>query len=378
MSLNNLLFAAAAFMTVADAAAQSAGVFRDMVDDGRFAVPDEDWSLILPSAAIDAVFFFKNNEYFAPAAEGYTLVGYQLRPTLTWGRDHLAVTGGLQALRYGGMDKMSYVRPFAAVRWRPLWWLALQMGCLPGPASHFIHEVEQDPESQLTEKPELGLQVSLRRPRLSAEAWVNWRKFIFKGDTVPERFTAGIKALFRPGSERAADFSLPASLVFDHIGGQISDYDEPMQSLANVTLSPTLTLWPDSGRFVRAVSFALNAFAFHTMAGSEVRPFDDGWALCPEVALRAKHLEASVGYFHGHDFFAMRGNPLFWSVSNYDASFYEADRDLVTFGASFVTPVTSWGRFSLDFRGYHDVSRSRFDYSYGLTMVLTPRSDLFR
>ena len=157
MSLNNLLFAAAAFMTVADAAAQSAGVFRDMVDDGRFAAPDEDGLAFLPSAAIDAVFFFKNNEYFAPAAEGYTLVGYQLRPTLTWGRDHLAVTGGLQALRYGGMDKMSYVRPFAAVRWRPLWWLALQMGCLPGPASHFIHEVVQDPESQLTEKPELGL-----------------------------------------------------------------------------------------------------------------------------------------------------------------------------------------------------------------------------
>lgn len=375
MRHNNLLLAAAAFMTVANAAAQSDSVFRGMVADSRFSASSDGWPACVPSADFDAVFFFKNNEYFAPAAEGYTLVGYQLRPTLTWGWGDLAVTGGFQALQYGGMDKKSYVRPFAAVRWQPLPWLALQMGCLPGPASHLIHEVVQDPESQLTEKPELGLQVSLRRPRLSAEAWVNWRKFIFIGDTVPERFTAGIKALFHPESERAAAFSLPASLVFEHIGGQISDYDEPMQSLANVTLSPTLTLMPDSGRFVRSVSFALNAFAFHTMAGSEVRPFDDGWALCPEVALMAKHLEASVGYFHGHDFFAMRGNPLFWSVSNYDASFYEADRDLVTFGASFVTPVSSWGRFSLDLRGYHDVSDSRFDYSYGLTMVLTPRFD---
>lgn len=358
-----------AIATAALATAQTPWLFEDMVADERFAAPQHGLP-ILPAADLDAVFFFKNNEYFAPGAEGYTLPGFLLRPTLTWGGERLALTGGLQALRYGGLDDCRCVRLFAAARWQACYWLAIQLGCLPGPASHLIHEAVLDPEAQLTEKPELGLQVSIRRIWLTAEAWVNWRKFIFMGDTVPERFTAGIKAVVRPSWR----MSLPASLAFEHIGGQISDYDEPMQSLANLTLSPTLTLMPDSSRFLKSVSFSAHLFAFHTMAGSEVRPFEDGWAVSPEVRLLARHLEASVSYFHGHDFFAMRGNPLFWSVSNYDKAFYQPDRDLLCLSASFVARMSSWGRFSLDVRAYHDIPESRLDYSYGLTMVLTPSS----
>lgn len=363
-----------ALATAVQAAAQSAWLFEPMVADSRFAAGLGGRQPFIPVADLDAVFFFKNNEYFAPAAEGYTLPGYLVRPTLTWGGDRLAITGGLQALQYGGMDKARHVRLFAAARWQAADFLSIQMGCLPGPASHAIHEAVQDPELQLTEKPELGLQLSVRRPRLTAEAWVNWRKFIFIGDTVPERFTAGVKAVIAPRSQSRAAFTLPASLVFEHVGGQISDYDEPMQSLANVTLSPTLTISSDSSRFVRSVAFAAHLFAFHTMAGSDVRPFDDGWAVNPEVRVVAKHLEAAVGYFHGHDFFSMRGNPLFWSISNYDAGFYEPNRDLLCLSAAFVTPMAGWGRFALDLRAYHDIPESRLDYSYGITMVLTPSS----
>lgn len=354
------------------AAAQPVSIFQDMVADTRFQSQAFKHRPFIPAANLDAVFFFKNNEYFAPEVEGYTLPGYLLRPTLTWGGDRLAFTGGLQALQYGGLDKMHYVRPFFAARWQATDFLAVHMGCLPGPLSHFIHEAVTDPELQLTEKPELGLQVAVRRPHLSVDAWVNWREFIFIGDTIPERFTAGIVADIRPSSHGSAAFNLPASLIFEHIGGQISDYEQPMQSLANLTLSPTLSLMPDTGRFVKSVSLSAHLFAFHTMAGSKVRPFADGWALSPEVRLVAKHLEASASYFHGHDFFAMRGNPIFWSISNYDSAFYSANRDMVCLSASFVAQMASWGRFSLDVRAYDDVRDGRLDYSYGVTMVLTP------
>ncbi len=367
-----LLAAFAALAGAIGTRAQPVSIFDEVVADGRFAPPAENRPAYVPAADLDAVFFFKNNEYFAPGAEGYTLVGYQVRPTLTWGRGPLALTAGLQALQYGGMEKMRYVRPFAAVRWQAAGWLYVQMGCLPGPASHQLHEAVQDPELQLTERPELGLQLSVRRPRLSAEGWVNWRKFIFMGDTVPERFTAGLKALLHPADTRAFSFQMPASLVFEHVGGQVSDYEEPMQSLANLSFAPSVVFRADSGGFVSRVSLAVNVLAFHTMAGADVRPFADGWALCPEVSLVARHLEASAGYFHGRDYYAMRGNPLFWSISNYDAGYYEQDRYLLTLSASYVTRISSWGRFSLDVKGYHDISDSRFDYSYGLTMVLTP------
>ncbi len=68
----------------------------------------------------------------------------------------------------------------------------------------------------------------------------------------------------------------------------------------------------------------------------------------------------------------MRGNPLFWSISNYKSDFYESNRDILTFGASFVTTIADWARFAVDFRGYHDLPAARLDYYYGATMVLTP------
>lgn len=362
----------AAVTLAATAQGQTLSIFEPMVDDSRFQARADSMPPYVPAANLDAVFFFKNNEYFAPQAEGYTLPGYLLRPTLTWGGPRLSLTGGLQALQYGGMSHARYVRLFASARWKATPWLAIQAGCLPGPASHMTHEAVTDPELQLTEKPELGLQLSVRRPRLKAEAWVNWRKFIFMGDSVPERFSAGVIATFTSNTASSAAFTLHASLLFEHIGGQISDYDEPMQSLANATLSPTLLLRGDSSRFLRSLAITAHILAFHTMAGSDVRPFTDGWAISPEARLTAKHLEASVAYFHAHDYFAMRGNPLFWSISNYDHDLYQPDRDLLCLSASFVAQMAPWGRFSLDLRAYHDIPDARLDYSYGLTMVLTP------
>lgn len=348
--------------------AQADGLFRDAASPGRYEIADDGRPL---GASVDAVFFFKNNEYFAPQVEGYTLVGYLLRPTVGWRlTPGLTLTGGLQALRYGGTSRARYVRPHFAALWRVTPWLSLQMGSLPGAASHPLHEAVQDPEEHIADHPETGVQLWLSRPALRGSLWLNWRQFIFRGDTIPERFTAGASMLFAPKGGRVA-FEMPFGVIFNHIGGQISDYPDTMQSTANVAVSPSLVVAGGDG-FVRRVTFSLHLLAFHAMAGGEVRPFSDGYALSPEARLSAKHLRAQLAWFHARDFYAPQGNPLFSSVSNYDAAYYGRDRDLVVFGASFVKALGAAGRFALDFKGYFDAPNSRFDYSYGLTMVLTP------
>lgn len=352
------------------AAAQSDWLFERAVSPGRYEVADDAPHGL--GASVDAAFFFKNNEYFAPQVEGYTLVGYALRPTVEWRlASGLTLTAGLQALRYGGTSRARYVRPHFAAMWRATPWLSLQMGSLPGAASHPFHEAVQDPEEQLTDHPETGIQVWLSRPALRGSLWLNWRQFIFRGDTIPERFTAGASMLFAPRGGGQASFEMPFGLIFNHIGGQISDYPDTMQSTANLAVSPSLVLAGGDG-FVRGVTFSLHLLAFHAMAGGEVRPFSDGYALSPEVRLSAKFLRAQLAWFHARDFYAPQGNPLFSSVSNYDAAYYGRRRDLVVFGASFVKPLGSVGRFALDFKGYLDAPDGRFDYSYGLTMVMTP------
>lgn len=365
--------AAAAILPATSLSAQADGLFDDAACARRYEVGDTGnlWGL---GAGLDAAFFFKNNEYFSPHIEGYTLVGYQVRPTVTYAMlPDLTLTAGLQALRYGGTESAAYVRPHFAVKWQAAEWLGVQAGSLPGLASHPQHEAIQDPEGQLTERPEFGAQLWISRPKLKGSVWVNWRKFIFMGDTVPERFTAGVSltlgAWGRPGSR---SFSMPVSLAFDHIGGQISDYPDTMQSLANVGLSPTLNVERGGWRFVQRLSFSLHVLAFHAMAGSEVRPFADGVAVSPEARLTAKYLQAKVAWYHANDFYAPHGNPLFSSVSNFDPAYYAGKRDLAVFGASFVKALGGIGRFAFDAKGYFDARASRLDYSYGFTFVLTP------
>lgn len=362
--------ALAIILTPFAAIAQSSSLFADMTTKERY----EGWS-----AVVDAVFFFKNNEYFSPHAEGYTLIGYQLRPTVSivlGDEDQLSLTGGLQALVYGGLYKAHYVRPHIAALWQATPWLALQMGSLPGQASHPTHEAIQDPENQLTDNPELGLQLWLRTTAVNGAAWLNWRQFILQGDTIPERFTAGLTLTLSPASETKASFKMPFALIFNHIGGQISDYPQKMQSIANAAVAPTLAISDENWSFVKEIDFTLHALAFHAMTGTEVRPFADGGALCPEVSLTAKYLLANVEWYHAQNFYAPHGNPLLSSLSNYDDTLYEKKRDVIILGASFVKNITHndkrIGRFALDAKGYLDTRASQFDYSYGVTFVLTP------
>lgn len=363
--------------------AQSVSDFADLVSPNRFKLgyyedADEydagddgyDLSNFGVKAQADGIFFFKNNEYFANTVEGYTLVGYKIRPTVTVGTNTFSVSAGFQALRYGGLDDAHFVRPFLAANWQALGWLNLQMGFLPGPASHQLCEAITDPELELTEKPEFGAQIRVVRPHLDADVWLNWRQFIFKGDSIPERFSAGLKVNLHAGDTCTVGFRMPAGILFEHIGGQISDYRDTLQSLANISLEPTLVFRPTRRLHL---SLGVNLLAFHAMAGSDVRPFADGWAIQPEVRVEAPHFMGGVGFFHGKDYYAMRGNPLFWSISNYDDTFYSDEREVLTIEASFVTSIGRWGRISLDFRGYHNVTDSNFDYSYGMTLVVSPR-----
>lgn len=372
MSLRH--FVASALMAVLPVSvmAQAEGVFDDHVAPERYWVEDSSWCGL--GVNVDANFFFKNNEYFAPYIEGYTLIGYQLRPTVGW-RLHprIVLTGGLQAMMYGGLDNAHYVRPHFAVLWKANDWLSVQMGSLPGVASHPAHEAMQDPEGQITEKPELGIQLWVRRPKLNGSVWLNWRQFIFIGDTIPERFSAGASMLFAPTPQKTgASFEMPFALIFNHVGGQISDYPQRMQSLANVSVSPSLILRSDSWSFIQRLALSVHALGFHTMAGSDVRPFADGYALSPELSLTASYLQAALAFYHAHNYYAPHGNPLLSSLSNYDDDCYAKNRDMLTFSASFVKAIGKVARFSVDAKGYLDTDDSRLDYSYGMTMVLTP------
>ncbi len=338
--------------------AQDTWLFENVVRDDH----DTEDSFLGLNAKLDGQFFFKNNEYFAPAAEGYTLVGYTLRPVVIWHmNERISLHGGLHALRYGGENSTKKIYPFFATTWHINDSLNLRIGNLLGPASHGLPEALSDPEENYVSAPEFGAQLSFDIRNFRGHAWLNWRQFIHMGDTIPEKFTAGVHTNFHSGK-----FYLPFGLLFNHIGGQISDYSEPMQSLLNAHLSPSIFL------FGYKFKACLHMMGFHTMAGKKVRPFERGWVLQPELSLRHEIFKLDVSWFRSHNFYAPQGNPLLMSVSNYKADVYERNRSLIIGKANLNVPIGEFTRFNLCLGAYYDTFATRFDYSYGFAMVVSP------
>ena len=347
---------------VAKATAQSNTVFTDL-----YTLKDDAQHKPLRVRATN-INFFKNNEYFGNYVEGYTLLGYRLKPTLHYTVDSaLTVEAGAELVQFGGTDKYHKVYPVLCATWRINPTFTLTMGSIKGSTYHDLPEAILDPERQLSSRPETGVQVEARHGSITGEVWLDWQSFIFKGDTIPERFMAGVGLTYEPESRSAWQIRVPLRLTASHIGGQISDYAERMQSLANVSVAFDLTHKGTNGSY----GFEAEGLYFYTMTGSGVRPFGRGWALHPKVKASYKLIDATAGLYHARNFFALHGNPLYMSLSDYNPRIYNRTRNMFTLEANLNHKINRQARFALNAKCYYDTGDSQLEYYYGFYLVIT-------
>lgn len=322
--------------------------------------------------------FFRNDEYFGEYIEGYTLPGYAIRPTLLYKvARNVSLEAGAELLQYGGTDKFDRVVPYLVAQWQVSRKVRLSMGCIEGAGRAQLSEAIYDNEHQLNMLPETGAQVDIDGKKLDFALWINWQQFIKRYDTIPEKFMAGVSLDYRHAKANSEwSFHVPFRLTISHIGGQISDYPERMQSLANGSLSlRVIRNFPNS--FVRSLTFDIEGLFFHTMAGSDVRPFADGGGFYPKFRLDAKILTATIGYYMAKNFYALHGNTLYMSLSNYK-SYYQSKRHMLTIEGHLNHAICDDVRFTLGAKGYYDTDASAVEYWYGFSLVVTPQWHILR
>ena len=322
--------------------------------------------------------FFRNDEYFGDYVEGYTLPGYSIRPTLMYQvAPNVSLEAGAELLQYGGEDKYDRVVPYLSAQWQVCKNVRLTMGCIEGASRAGLSEAIYDDEHQLNMLPETGAQVHVRGEKLNFTLWMNWQQFIKRFDTIPERFMAGIALDYEPSNKQSEwSLSVPLRLTISHIGGQISDYPERMQSLANGSLALRVGRHFDN-TFVRSLTFDMEGLFFYTMSGSDVRPFADGLALYPKVKIDTKIFGATLGYYTAKNFFSLHGNPLFMSLSNYQ-DYYQAKRHMVTFEGHINHSIHRDVRFTIGAKGYFDTDASAVEYWYAFALVITPQWNIIK
>ena len=301
---------------------------------------------------VEAFTFFKDNEFEGEQSKGYSLPGLWLQPRLTYRPiSAIDLEAGFHAAIFDGANKYpcyvyhdigtwkgnqyqrgAHVLPFFRATAR-LKACTFVLGDLYGASRHGVVEPLFNPELDLTQDPEMGLQLMVNLPRYRLDAWVNWQSYIFEEDTHQEAFTVGfsqriaLNSSTRPlGAKRrfferseseelsTVNWYVPVDILVQHRGGEQDITDLGVQTLCNGAAGLGMR-WNSGGRVLQGISAELLGL-FAWQQSGQLWPFDTGGGV--SLSMKAdmwKELRLFGGFTYVKDFVSLYGVPFYSTIS---------------------------------------------------------------
>ena len=297
---------------------------------------------------IDNLSFFHDNEYTGKLMNGYSLPGLWVQPKLTFNPvRQIGLEVGLHALIFSGANKYPCYAYHDIARWKGnqyqsgahlLPWfraraqfkyLTVVLGDIYGGQNHRLVEPLLNPEVNLSQDPEMGVQLLWDRPHLHADIWLNWQSYIFETDTHQEAFTVGMNwtvSYNRP--ESRLKWFTPFQLVIQHRGGEQNIAMRGVQTICNAGAGVRM-LYRTDRKALRNINAELNMLAAYQQKG-ELWPFKTGFSGHVGRNLDFwNQMGVKAGYvFSPKHFISLYGNPLFNTVSQKDGTSYNGNHTL--------------------------------------------------
>ena len=287
---------------------------------------------------LEALAFFKDNEYDGNVQRGYSLPGVRLQPRLTYTPiDVIKLELGLHATIYSGANKYpcyvfhdiatwkgdqyqsgAHLLPFfrATARFKSI---TLAVGDIYGGATHGFVEPMYNPELILTDDPEMGFQMIVDTKRWHSDLWMNWQSYIFKESSHQEAFTVGwtqnINVWKRTKEDRTHSLDIPIQLVIQHRGGEQDNTKMGVQTIANGALGMGYEYKAPGNRIVTGVQAEVMALYCLQQSGN-LWPFKNGPALWVKASVDfIRDLRVTAGFFSAKDFCSLYGSQYFGTLS---------------------------------------------------------------
>lgn len=287
---------------------------------------------------LEALAFFKDNEFDGSVLNGYSLPGVRLQPRLTYTPvDKIKLELGLHATIYSGANKYpcyvfhdvatwkgdqyqsgAHLLPFfrATARFSNI---TLAVGNLYGGATHGFIEPMYNPELILTDDPEMGFQMIVDTRRWHSDLWMNWQSYIFQESTHQEAFTVGwtqsINVWKRTRMQTTHRLDIPIQLVIQHRGGEQDNTSLGVQTIANGALGLAYEYQAHRNRIVTGVQAEVSALYCLQQSGS-LWPFKNGPALWVKTSVDfIRDLRVTAGFFAANDFCSLYGSQYFGTLS---------------------------------------------------------------
>lgn len=310
---------------------------------------------------IKSISFIKNNEYYNPLIEGYTMPGFFFQPELVYSpSSKISLKAGIHLLKYSGADKFTQVRPVFSTTLNLTEKTSITIGTLSGSDKHQLFDPHFNSERLYNAYAEDGFQLTTVTDNLFNDTWISWENFIFKGDTTREVFTYGES--FRYKSSPVADFvhfEVPVQIQFKHFGGQISNYPEPVQTFFNLAAGLRINFDLAQKKYGLAGVEYLQ-FINNQLNGVSPGGISHGYASWIRLHYKYKVLYIGAAYWKSHNFFAPNGDYIYSSVSDYQ-NVIVPDRKIITNTFYLTVLPESYLEVFLGFETYYDINLKRLD-----------------
>lgn len=322
----------------------------------------------------DVVGFLKNNEYFSPIVKGETFPGVRIRPTVGYQLGtNLKAELGMTGLYYSGDQQKDGTYLFNGVYAKLQYAIKpnfnLVFGNYYDGVNHRLIEPLYKCEKQLIDKPESGLQLIYEDKKYFADVWLNWQRFIQKGDSVPEVLTFGVSSsvnLTRPDSP--LKISIPFQLVIHHQGGQIDISEEKMIVSGNLATG-ICSEYSINSKLIKSIGADIYLVGYYDkLTDKSIRPYSNGWGIYPIFTVDASPFKAMIGYWNAKKFYSFEGEPLFASFNTDYPNDVLTNRSLITFKASYSKQLHKMLSIGAQIETYSDLDRGKTDYSFGVNL----------
>jgi hypothetical protein len=276
----------------------------------------------------NALGFVKNNEYFGPIADGYTLWAYQLNPQLTYQpAQGVLLAGGIFLQKnFGDPDFVQTIVPTFSIQFERRNWL-YRFGTLDGATSHRLIEPLYNFERLLRARVENGLQVTHQTNRSFFDLWVSYPQNTLPGYTRQEQFWGGISGEWQVASGKwlttnrnvEPHFSLttPIQLTAFHEGGQNLAVTATVRTAINGAAAMSLS-WQSAQKqaFMQGGRFDLYGTFYTETADASF----SGTGFYPNLRLDMRPFSVLFSYWNGHTYRAEYGGDLYQSYSRFFGS----------------------------------------------------------
>lgn len=265
---------------------------------------------------IDNLNFLKNNEYSNNIADGYTLIGSQLHPKVSfYPHPKAKLELGLFGLTYAGLNQYHKIIPtftFSYLMKKS----QLNIGSYYDENNHKLIAPLMTDESNLDERSiENGLQYLYKIKNFEIDTWLNWEHFIFRNDTKNEEFVLGVNAIYSPIQKNDWQLDISLQNLIYHRGGQINTDEFESRNVFTMrhsALGLQLQNILDSNN---KLSLSSHIIQHQTGEKPEEYFYESGYGFLTNLDYSYKNLTIGVGYWYGNEFVSPRGNDMFQSVS---------------------------------------------------------------